>query len=212
MKLAEWQKRAHEVIRSGAPAEGIFADEQSLRAYRLAFPATVAGALEDDFPLLLRLLGRRAFRERVAAWLEKPRGYFIEIRAMAPSFLAFLEACAEPATVLRAARVDLLAEQARLAPEPVIGGKIFGLHPSVRLLAEGHRRYCLWRQGGEICRERLSARDLTLLECFREPAELAVVSQRLERSGLEPAFVQEAVAVWSASGVVGAFEVTDSRR
>lgn len=210
MRLADWQKRAHDVIRSGAPAEGVFLDEKNLRAYTLAFPATVVRSLEDDFPLLLRLLGNRAFRERVTAWLEEPRGYFVEIRALAPAFLAFLEARGEPPPVLRAARLDLLAEQARIAPEPSgTGGLAFGLHPSARLLSEGHRRYCLWRQDGEVCRERLSADELRLLECFREPAELAVISERLERSGLGTDFVQEAVAVWSASGVVGAFEVRE---
>lgn len=205
MDLAEWQKRAHKAIRMGEGAAEAFAEPARVRAYSLSFPAVVRGSLEDDFPLLMRLLGRARFHALVREFHSVPRGYFVEVRAIAPAFLCFLEAGGAAASTLRAARIDLLAEEARLAPEPAVGGVVFGLHPSARLLEAGRRSVCVWRQEGVVCREKLSPEELTLLRCFEKPAELAEISARLERAGLAMEFVQEAVAVWSASGVIGAF-------
>lgn len=205
MNLREWQSLAHKAIRGDAASAHAFLEPANLPAYVRGFRGRVRESLESDFPLLLRLLGQAGFRARVEAWLEEPRGYFIELRALAPAFLSFLEGRGEPGSVLRAARIDLLGEEARIAPEEAAGGRVFGLHPSVRLLAEGLRAYCIWRQEGSVCRERLRSDELRLLECFTDRAELAEISARLEKSGLEPGFVQQAVAVWSESGVIVSF-------
>ncbi len=205
MNLREWQSLAHRAIRGETASGSAFLEPENLSAYVRGFRGRVRESLESDFPLLLRLVGREAFRARVDSWLREPRGYFIELRALAPELLRFLAERGEPASVLRAARIDLLAEEARIAPEEATGGRLFGLHPSVRLLCEGPRAYCIWRQEGSVCRERLRAEELRLLECFAERAELAEISERLERSGLEPGFVQGSVAVWSESGVIVSF-------
>lgn len=205
MNLREWQSLAHRAVRGDTASAHAFLEPENLPAYVRCFRGRVRESLESDFPLLLRLLGRPGFRARVDSWLEEPRGYFIELRALAPAFLSFLEERGEPASVLRAARIDLLGEEARIAPEEAAGGRVFGLHPSVRLLVEGSRAYCIWRQEGSVCRERLRAEELRLLECFTGRADLAEISERLERSGLEPGFVQSAVAVWSESGVIVSF-------
>ncbi len=202
MKLHEWQTQAHKLIRSGQLAEGVFEEQKNLPVYARGFRSTVNDSLASDFSLLLRLAGKKRFVAAVDAWLEKPRGYLIELRALAPAFLRFLEARGEPPAVLRAARLDILAEEARIAVDHQAGGRIFGLHPSVRFLEDGKRRYCIWRQDGGVCRERLSPAELKLLRVFSEPAELAEISGRLERASLEASFVQEAVAVWSESSVI----------
>jgi hypothetical protein len=204
LKFQEWQSLAHSAIRDRKALPGLFeAGEGNLRIYQNAFRIRVRAAIRDDFQLLERLVGRSEMLSLVEAFLLTDRDYRVEPGLLGPAFFRFLEKKGARATILRAARLGLLEVAARKAAEPEAGGKLFGLHPSASLLADGRRFFVVWREDGFVRRERLRAQDYTFLRCFAVKAELAEISARLELAGLSQAFVQDSAALWTKLGLLG---------
>jgi hypothetical protein len=209
MNLHEWQNQVRDGMRRGASYEGLFATpargaslEQRFEVYRDGYWLRASESLVEDFSLSERLLGKERFESAIRDFLAVKSEYELELGELSPGFAAFLSERAR-ASVVRALRLDLLAVEARRAPDPaaVPGGGI-GLVPSARLLADGGRRYVFWRHEGYVRRERISADSMKLLEAFRTPAPVEMLGERLEPLALEPDFVQEEIAMWVECGLI----------
>lgn len=196
MNLREWQNLAHKAIRGGQDADRLFEGAENFHVYRQALWPKVYGLLREDFALLERLVGREYFHGLVEAFLKERKGYQADIGELTPAFVVFVEEKKKSPAMQRAARLGLLEAEARAARENGGEGNFFGLHSSARLLGKDGRYYAIWREEGEVRRERIREVDFRFLECFQAPAELAEISRRLERARLSPAFVQGSVAVW----------------
>ena len=218
--LRDWQNRFLEGVRHGADCgDELFSPAESpslairFAVYREGYWLRVSESLIDDFPLTGRLLGTAIFVARLRDFLAVKRGLELELGELTPAFADFLLADAKP-TLARALRIDLLATEARRAPDPVpvpgLAHPSFGLHPSSCFFREGARCYALWRANGSVRRERISPRLFVLLECFREPAGLEELSERLGGLGEEPDFVQGAVAEGSALGLIVSYSPAPS--
>jgi hypothetical protein len=134
-------------------------------------------------------------------FLALPRGYEIEIGEVTVAFAAFLRASEAPA-LDRAVALDLLAVEARRAPE-VASGLRLGLHPSVRFLAYGERSSILWRDpGGDVLRERVSLLTLALLARFREPVAPENIAARLAGLDLGWQWLQQTIEECTEAGIL----------
>lgn len=202
MHLREWQERARKAILGKGSASELFESARHFHVYRDGLAPRVFGVIRGELALLERLVGEQRLRALVREFLAGLTGDHADIGQLVPAFVAFLEGAEAAPTVKRAARLGLLEQRAAAAPEPKEKGRLFGLHPSAGLLGEGPRHYAVWREEGAVRRERIRRVDFTLLQCFREKAELAEISRRLEAAGLKPAFVQGSVAVWSNLGLI----------
>lgn len=208
MQLREWQKKVHKTIREKGSAEGLFEEGGHIHVYQTGLWPRVYDIFQRDFVLLRRLVGASAFERLTRDFLTSDRGYQIEITGLLPVFVRYLEKRGERATVLRAAKLDLLASDSHDSPEPSGKGPCFGLHPSARLLAQDGRHYVIWREEGVVRRERIRKIDHSLLECFVESAGLAEITHRLEGRVLRPAFVQNSVALWTNLGLIVSYPVS----
>jgi hypothetical protein len=166
--LREWQKRISDGVRGGGAIEGGFRKgEERFHLYRDGYWLRVSESLSEDFPLTARLLGARSFEERMREFLPTERSYELELGEVSQTFAALLSRGAAP-SLSRAIALDLLAVEARRAPEPE-PGKRLGLHPSARFFVEGNRIYAFWRdEEGQVLRERISREMLEMLRGVRE--------------------------------------------
>jgi hypothetical protein len=204
VKLSEWQTQFSEAIK-GRPSEGAPQTEAQaarLAVYQRGYWIRLSGSLREDFPLTLRLLGKDVFFQLVTDFLATERGFQPDLGELSDVFAAYVRSRFPGKPVARAAHLDLQAVHAFLAPEAEPGGRYFGLHPSVRLLADGQRFYLSWRSENGVERSRLAEAGYQLLASFDPPAELSEISQRLDDTGLDPVFVRSSVEEWSREGLV----------
>lgn len=200
--MHEWQTRFLEGIRGKGSVEGLFREAPLLGArfgvYREGYWLRASESLEEDFPLTQRLLGTARFEGLMRDFLATGPGSLLELGELSPAFAAFARSRAIGAAEPRALALDLLAVDARRAPEPeAMPGGGFGLHPSARFYGEGRRRYVFWRADGSVLRERIEDATARLLLALREPAPAAELGDRLGALELEPEFVRVEVALWA---------------
>jgi hypothetical protein len=200
--LREWQKRISNGVRRGGVIEGGFrTGEARFHLYRDGYWLRVSESLLEDFPLTARLLGTRGFEARMREFLPAERGYELELGETSESFADWLGKGAAPA-LLRAIELDLLAVQARRAPEAAVGKRL-GLHPSAKFFESGERIYAFWRdEHGQVLRERISKSMLQMLERVRVPAASDELAMRLYGLGPDFSELQEMVAECCQAGLL----------
>lgn len=211
LSLSEWQEKFRAQMRGeAAPTDEELAElflpasdlPSRFSVYRHGYHTRTTDSLLHDFLLTKRLLGEMRFLALAGEFLKGPRFEELELNEVSPHFADFLLENYPSSGLSLAVKVDLAGLEARYSPEREGSGNLWGWHPSVRQAGDPKRAYLLWREKDGVKRERVQAAELAILQCFREPASMAAIGDRLQKLACDAATVQETVAVWSEAGVI----------
>ena len=206
--LLRWQQAFLDGIRE-QDATGLFEQRNGASAesrfgvYLEGIWIRIRDSLAEDFYLTRKLLGSVKFEQMIRNFLSEKRERELELFELSTEFAKFFSVDSHPA-LSRAIRLDILALEARRAPEPevVLEFPSFGLHPSARFLDSGHRFYVLWRFDGSVRRERIDEKLRKFLTCFQKPQSFERLTSKLEDLGESPDYVQRQVSSWVSVGLI----------
>ena len=221
---------------------------QRLGIYRNNTTVSLIGVLMAAYPVVTRLVGERFFRHAARIYVRTTPPQVPQLLAYGRDFPEFLEAF-EPAQSLPylpdVARFEWARQQAYFAadatplspqslqavPAEAYADLVFGLHPSVRLVASRYPVQRIWEvnqavdgiservdvdQGGEsvlvlrphraVLANRLSAGDFALVTAFASAASLSQAAG--EALAVEPGFdLQAALAGHLQRGTFSSFRL-----
>lgn len=200
-----------------------FSKEERLGVYQYAYRARIWDSLEEDFPTVKELLGKKQFTALIKSYLEVyPSRYasLAEVSKNLPFFVTTYDCTLNQPQIIDAAYLDWLEIEVLMSREPSLSELLssdefercimqakLALHPSVRLYqlratSDMHMAQILWRHRGKIHRGDVSAMEYKFLNCIANGIEFSALAEKMVELELSESEVDRVLFKWTKQGII----------